>query len=154
VGIPITPVIGTFAALSPQCSVKFNKIFAEAYYAGFEKHTKVNIDKCNRINAWYGYLNMSEEVQIQQIMSFLKGRKTCAFFHNILNPDTSELITIDRWMLKIAGLECPSITDKQYDFLSECYYSVANEHNILPLRLQSILWIYYRESQGKHLFYD
>jgi len=154
IDMPIIPVIGTFAALSPQNSVKFNKIFTEAYYKGFEKHTKQCIDKCNRINAMYGYLVDDEETQVKQVMSYLNGRKITSFFHNILYPNTSPYITIDRWMLKVAGLTNSSITPKQYDLIQECYIDVANELNLLPLKLQSILWIYYRKSQNKNLMYD
>jgi len=152
--LPIMPVVGVFSALSPQCSFKQNKIFCEAYFTGFEKHTKTQIDKCNRITAFYGYLNQDWNNQKKQIHTYLGGRKTQSFFENILEPNDSQRVTLDRHAFKIAGFDIITLTNKQYDFMEECYQNCAKQVNMLPSELQAILWVYWRDVNNKSKFYD
>lgn len=143
------PVMGVTAGLSPQCSWKQNKLFVEAYYNGIEKHYKSQIAKCNRIDANYCYLGITDyNTNKKQIISYLGGKKTQSFFQNILEPKKSKVVTIDRHMLIIAGISNKSLTVKQYNFLENIFQELANESNLLPLQYQAILWGFYRQENN------
>lgn len=79
----------------------------------------------------------------------MKAQKTLNFFYNLSNPDylNSEGIyfTIDRHMLKIAGIDKQSITIKQYNELKNIFFEVYKESKIECLfhEFQAILWANY-----------
>lgn len=155
IDVPLTPVVGVFAALSPMCSLRQNKIICEGYFAGFEKHTKSQIDKANRITSFWGYLTDDYETQKKQIMTYLGGMKTKSFFDNIISPNESKLVTLDRHAIRIAtGEKRLSITDKMYKFLEECYLEVAKEVGLSGLQLQAVLWQHWRDSNNKSQHFD
>ena len=153
IDIPLMPVVATFSCLSPQCSFKQNKLFCESYYSNFFKHTESQISKCHRINAYYGIQLDNYRQQKQQIMGFIGGRKTQAFFENILEPNDSQLVTLDRHCFKIAGFnDVVSLTIKQYDFLQDCFQEVANTLSLLPLQYQAVTWKWWRECNNKNIY--
>lgn len=77
----------------------------------------------------------------------MKALKTFNFWKNLSNPNYSkpEFFTIDRHMLKIAGVEKQSLTPKQYKELQSVYLEVWNESRLECLfhEFQSILWANY-----------
>ena len=79
----------------------------------------------------------------------MKAQKTLNFFYNLSNPDylNNEGIyfTIDRHMLKIAGIDKQSLTIKQYNELKKIFFEVFKESKIDCLfhEFQAILWTNY-----------
>ena len=76
------------------------------------------------------------------IMGILSGKKIQNFYGNLLRPYCKEFITIDRHMATIAGEQRKMNSGKRYDELAQAYREVAHGLNILPNRLQSLLWSY------------
>jgi hypothetical protein len=65
VGIPTICVCGIFSALSPQVSIKQNKIITELFFKGIPKHTGSQLNKADKIAAMYGFVR-DEEYQVEQ----------------------------------------------------------------------------------------
>lgn len=147
--IPIEVIIGTFSALSPQCSFRQNKEFLEHFYKGFQKHTSNQHNKAKEINKLYG-----EYVEEKRVLEILNGYKTQRFFLNILYPFENKGVTVDSHCIAIAGYSQKSVTSKQYLFLEEQYSIFAEENNLLPHQMQSCLWVLRRQNLEKDKFYD
>lgn len=77
-----------------------------------------------------------------------KGLKTNAFMDNILNPLTSERVTVDKHAYNIANGERTgydvTITDKVYREIESAYVSAAHIAGIAPLQMQAITWVTWR----------
>jgi hypothetical protein len=83
-------------------------------------------------------------------LDVLGGRKTRAFCANIaLNTDSDD-VTIDVHAFSIAhGVPIPSrqmrLGKRLYAELSDCYTRAAKREDILPLQMQAITWVVWRE---------
>jgi hypothetical protein len=81
--------------------------------------------------------------------SNMKAPKTRNFYLNLRNPfflnSLGEYFTIDRHMLKIAGLDVLSLTGKQYDLLKTYYFDVfkSSKLDCKFHEFQAILWANY-----------
>jgi len=77
-----------------------------------------------------------------------KVNKTSSFFLNILHPDCSDCVTIDRHSFRVnLGLtELPQIalTEKRYRIMAEAYKKTAKKINLNPIELQAITWLTFR----------
>ncbi len=80
--------------------------------------------------------------------------KTAAFYHNILRPNESGRVTIDRHSARVihgyylTGDEAIyySNTPAKYRASQKVYQDVAAEHDLLPHQLQAITWLAYRRT--------
>ena len=80
--------------------------------------------------------------------SVLSGQKVTSFFHNLVNPYASGIVTIDRHAIHIAmyGIsnDTPSgdlsVTKKAYSLFVGAYVHAASILDILPQDLQSATW--------------
>ena len=78
--------------------------------------------------------------------------KTAAFFENILNPNDTNKIAIDRHALRIAhGYDLTADqaifygnTRQKYEHTARAYFTIADNIGILPQQLQAITWLTYR----------
>ena len=137
--IPIQKVCGVIAALSPMKNWEENMRIAELFIAdGVAKHTKLFSKKAKDIIESSGDVN--------DIVDILNGNKIISFFLNILNPETSKNITIDRHALSVAlgyrvkDKDLKSLTNNQYEFFVNCYSLAAEEIGISGLLMQSTTW--------------
>mgnify|MGYP006188809695 CR=1 FL=1 len=77
-----------------------------------------------------------------------KGLKTNAFMDNILNPLTSNRVTVDKHAFNIANGERTgydiTITDKVYREIEPAYVEAARIAGIAPLQMQAITWVAWR----------
>ena len=86
----------------------------------------------------------------------MKAPKTYNFYHNLTNPFYyGNFFTIDRHMLKVAGLEVLSLKGKQYDILKTWFIQVMksdkrffdtdklSSESFRPCQFQSVLWANY-----------
>jgi hypothetical protein len=73
------------------------------------------------------------------------GAKTYNFFHNLLEPDNSAFICVDRHAYVIAtGEPYIGIHLAKYRKIAEHYRNAAKKLSLLPNELQAVLWVDYR----------
>lgn len=80
------------------------------------------------------------------ITAAVRGLKTRAFYENLLNPESSQQVTIDRHAYRIAypnGNEDLS-NPRVYERVAEHYRAAAVTVDLMPLELQAATWCIYR----------
>ena len=81
------------------------------------------------------------------------GLKTNAFMDNILNPYTSERVTVDKHAFNIACGERTGynvvIKDKDYREVEAAYRTVGNIVNLPAHTVQAITWVAWRNLSGE-----
>jgi len=139
----IAKVCGILAALSPLKNWNENKKITELFLKdGTCKHTRVMSQKANDI------LTSNGEIDI--ISDILRGSKITSFFLNILQPEKSQAVTIDRHAIsiaigtKIVGAKL-KLSINQYEFFANCYRIAGLKLGVKPLVVQSTTWITWRE---------
>lgn len=136
--VPLLKVCGIFSALS--VSTTFNNccVSTERFLltGGDCKVSTYNGQK-TKAQRIYGLANATWK----QINLILGGLKTRSFFDNIYRPLRSTAVTIDRWMLRWAGIENESVTDKQYRQLADRIRQLASDNNMRPHELQAAMWV-------------
>lgn len=136
-GKSVAQCCGVIAALSPLKTWEQNKIIAYSMLTSNRgQHTKVFIIKASQI---------MKSNSIEEICDILNGRKITAFFLNILRPQDSSVLTIDRHAIAISlGRDARDneqrLTESQYNFFVECYTIAAAKADIKPILMQSITW--------------
>jgi len=159
--VTVTKACGVIAALSPMVSWKRNMLLAEHIIMNPERWEKLGCLKSNARKAYeiINSLNGSEDA----ILKILHGRKTSAFFLNILYPEKAISLTMDRHAISIAmGRKITKdetkyfqLTAGQYKFLVECYRWTAAKLGVNPLLLQSATWVLWRrEGRNTELPYS
>jgi hypothetical protein len=78
----------------------------------------------------------------------LGGLKTRAFYVNILDPNNSDIVTVDTHAIKIAGINRDSVGVKLYNAIADGYRECAEYVGILPQQIQAITWITYKRELG------
>lgn len=66
------------------------------------------------------------------------GPKTSAFYRNLTRRD--DAVTIDRWMMRAAGMPTDHPTPRQYAELSDAMRAAAANLNLHPHDLQASVW--------------
>lgn len=125
---------GIISALSPRMPWKRNIVLArKAFDAPLEGGAlKRSIASANAIR------NGNDPLDI------LGGLKTRAFFDNILNPLTSNEVTVDTHAIKIAGINRDSVGKGLYNDIADAYREAAKECGIMPLEMQAVTWTAWR----------
>jgi hypothetical protein len=149
--LPLERVVGMLAALSPQTAWSINKTALENLlsldecpgYTGY----KVNINKARRI--FHG-----EDALTVLGQGTRYGAKVRAFYDNILNPGTSELVTIDTHAIRAAY----DIADVPRDLIravfesklnleiQAAYVKVSKEFNVRPCEFQAVCWLVVKDN--------
>lgn len=136
-GVSEMKAAGIIAALSPLKEWTLNKAMAEEFIRTKGKtcrHTSSQALKARRI---LNYASTKRDVE-----NCLGGLKTINFFNNIYNPSSKEHVTVDRHHIYLSlGWDAQVCTPKQYGFIKENTIILANELDIIPHELQSILWV-------------
>ena len=138
--LPLFKVIGVLAALSPNNKWERNLKDADLFLATPSLETKVCTFKNQRIKA-LAILQAEDSGQVERI---LHGRKTISFFQNIMNHDTSKLVTVDLWMFRIAELPHKK---QNYEVISKAVSNVSKKNDVLPHQLQAIVWTVVRPNK-------
>lgn len=149
--LPLENVAGIVSALSPQTSWELNKKYTHAFIANkYVAKPKVTKAKAKVIH--------TELKSILDIYTILNGRKTQAFFMNIIKPlENTGFVTIDRHAVAIC-IQNPSkvsplldseytkyvCTELKYNCLADAYKIVAKKYELLPHEVQAITWVTYR----------
>ena len=129
---------GILSALSPRMPWKRNVILARAgFVAPLTGGALTNsISAANRILAGENPLDV------------LGGLKTRAFYGNILDPNDSEIVTVDTHAIKIAGIDRDSVGKGLYRAIADGYREAAEYVGILPQQMQAITWTTWRRERG------
>ena len=157
-GITVRQAVGVVAALSPSCAWDRNMLLAdELLRTGDCSHMYGDaIRKARRIAAGEDPLDV------------LGGDKVRSFFHNILEWQTSEHVTVDRHAFDIAmGREtsdrerkvletggrrvadvCGEHTTGSYQLLADAYRSAARILGVRPHQVQAVTWCQWRAEKG------
>lgn len=130
-------VAGILSALSPQKEWSQNKAITEEFLrtnGRICKHTSLQSGKARKI---LQYTKNERDVEV-----CLGGLKTINFFNNVFKPSDRNYVTVDRHHIYLSiGWDAQSCTPKQYEFLKENTIIFANQLDIVPNELQSILWV-------------
>ena len=139
--IPLSKVLGVVSVLSPLKEWSNNKKLAIQFIASGDcGHMKRNKQKARDIMA------LDDDSALEfNILKIINGQKTTAFFLNMMYPNRTDYVTIDRHAIAIAiGRNAnefeQALTKNQYKFLRDCYILVAETLGLAPLHLQSITW--------------
>jgi len=139
--IPISKVLGVTSVLSPLKEWSNNKkLTVEFIASGNCGHMKNNKKKAKDIMA------LDDDSALEfNILKIINGQKTTAFFLNMMYPNRTDYVTIDRHSVavaigRIATESEQALTKNQYKFLRNCYIMLAYKLGLAPLHLQSITW--------------
>jgi hypothetical protein len=154
--ISIATASALIAVLSPQKSWYQNLLITQEFLetkGNRVRHYKMQVDKARAIyhlNSLYKnadeYLTGIEELYIKYIDNVLHGSKTINFFHNILEPENSDYVTIDSHMIQLmtGNMKCKYVTAGQYEFLKKELIKFAAKHNTSAPTMQAKLWVTFR----------
>lgn len=150
-GIELDMVVGVLSVLSPRTVWEQNVIDAENLIKAFKQGKRlssvtVTTYGVNKKKAW-------DILRSGTVEPFLKGVKVVAFYENILNPETSEAVTIDGHAVNIVYGKVGSVLSKHFTpkwntLLQEKYKKCAFQVGLRPHQLQAITWLAYKRVHG------
>ena len=147
--VSVAKCVGVISALSPVKTWSQNKQCADSFLkTGDARHMKTFENKAIEIVNSNGTDNSIKDI--------LRGRKIISFYDNIMYPNTSREVTIDRHALSIAlgwwikDEDYAGMTDKQYKFFQDCYIYTSEILGIPPLLLQSSTWVRFRKIKNNY----
>lgn len=93
-------------------------------------------------------------LQGEDFLSFTKGKKTRAFYWNILHPDNPEHVTIDGhmfgvWSGSYLRMKETKTLIKHYDVVSSGVRRLAVKNDLVPCQAQAIMWLTWKRMQTK-----
>jgi len=154
--LDVARACGVIAALSPMVHWNRNKKLARELIEDSKLlNVWIIVDHmaCLKANARKAAAILLSDGSDDAILDILKGKKTSAFFLNILYPNKAISLTMDRHAISIAlGRKITKgeekylqLTAGQYKFLVECYRWTAAKLKVNPLILQSATWVLWRK---------
>jgi hypothetical protein len=139
-GVSVEQAAGVLAALSPQLSWPRNVAYAELFLATGDAPV---LGRSKRAAA--------RILAGEEPLSVLTGPKVRAFFANIVDPDGSDAVTVDRHAHDVAvgqryGDARRPLLDRQggYDLLAEAFRLAAAKVGLHPSAVQAITWLAWR----------
>lgn len=136
--VPLVTVCAVMSALSPSTNYEQNKRDTVGLISGKRGY------KCGT----YGQNVIKARMILKTgipTFSLLTGPKTYNFFFNLLEPDNTAFVTIDRHTFKIATNEpYIGLKGKQYRDIVTKYRKAGQRLGVPPQELQAILWVDYR----------
>lgn len=138
--VPLANAAAVISALSPACRWETNKRDAAAIIesrSGYRFGTYgQNVTKARALIT---------DPDPASKFSAKTGPKTLHFYHNILQPEDPEWVTIDRHAAAVAEGRDNSggvaLAPKQYREYAAAYKAAAAVIGILPCQLQAICWV-------------
>jgi hypothetical protein len=142
--LPVSKVCGVVAALSPLKTWDQNlKIARDMVITGDCGHMGAFKNKAINI--------LKSDGSDESIKTILSGNKITSFYVNIMHPDKTTEVTIDRHALSIAlgrwitDEDYAGMTDLQYNFFVDCFTLAAKKVGVKPLLMQSATWVKFRK---------
>ena len=148
-----TPTIAAavFAALSPNNDYHGNLRDANTLLTAAQQGKRledftVSTYGNNKRKAW-------RIVHGEAPLDLIVAKKTRSFFLNIDNPRNPEPVTVDGHMVNVWRCKRESLVGLKfphglYDVVADGVRSLAQEHNLVPCQVQSIIWITWRRIHG------
>ena len=148
---------GVISAMSPQTSWDMNKKMAWEFAETLEKPnwcTDINYQKALAIVATpTAPFGLQSVILEDYIANILNGKKTTAFFHNIVNPyGQNNLPTIDRHAISIyLGRRCTytelvrGLSGTANKTISNAYIKASKMLECTPQVIQAITWVQWRK---------
>ncbi len=152
-GISVNTTVGVIAALSPNLGWNLNVRAARDLIGAFTDGRNmddviVSAYPANKRKAW----DMLEQKMVRKkaLMAKLNGRKTTAFFANIIGLD---VVTVDGHAKNIHDglrrvLKNNNVGVKEYGIISEAYYKAADTVGIKGYQMQAITWVAWRRQHN------
>ena len=152
-GVSVNTVVGVIAALSPNLgwsvNVKAAHILVEAFVKGCPiDEVTVSAYPANKRKAW----DMLEQRMVRRkaLMAKLNGKKTTAFFANILGID---VVTVDGHAKNIHDgirrvLKNNNVGVKEYGIIANAYIEAAKAVGIKGFQMQAITWVAWRRQHN------
>lgn len=88
----------------------------------------------------------AEPEDVLRLIGTKHASKTRSFYSNILDPDTSIDVTIDRWIWRAVGMDGIHASPRLYHAVADIFRTIARKHNVRPCELQAAIWIAIRGS--------
>ena len=95
-------------------------------------------------------LKVMNLMQDGNIALHLRGWKVRSFYENLLHPTTSQRVTIDRWAMRVFGLDERkyNLSDARvYERFADSYRLAAADLGVLPLQVQAATWCAIRREE-------
>ena len=152
-GVSVNTTVGVIAALSPNLgwnlNVKAARDLIEAFTNGCSMDdVTVSSYPANKRKAW----DMLEQKMVSKkaLMIKLNGRKTTAFFANIVGLD---VVTVDGHAKNIHDglrrvLKNNNVGVKEYGIIADAYYKAADKVGIKGYQMQAITWVAWRRQHN------
>jgi hypothetical protein len=154
--LPIETTAGIISALSPGTNWSQNIIDANHLISLLQAGKSIKAITCttygpNKFKAHYLYLN--PQLTKNEIFKILLGaskkvNKTSSFYLNILQPDSADIVTIDRHAFRInlgiTDMINISLTEKRYLTMNQAYIEASKLLEINAIALQAVTWLTFR----------
>ena len=152
-GISVNTTVGVIAALSPNLGWNLNVRAARDLIGAFTDGRNmddviVSAYPANKRKAW----DMLEQKMVRKkaLMAKLNGRKTTAFFANIIGLD---VVTVDGHAKNIHDglrrvLKNNNVGVKEYGIIADAYYKAADTVGIKGYQMQAITWVAWRRQHN------
>jgi len=157
--VPLDRVCAVIATLSPGCNWEQNVVDSEtvirAFVSGLEpEDIQVSTYNPQKQKAFL-ILRLPPSAPRSEILRLIgleSARKTRAFFDNILDPDHSQDVTIDRWIARAVLLQQNAThpTEKTYALIRSAFQRVAVGLELRPCQVQAIVWLVIRDRGLDH----
>lgn len=114
-------------------------------------------DTVNMVDCTQDYILHSEKVNGKIVKRFNGfADKTTAFFINLYNPENSEVLTLDVWMIRVCLMQYQQATTSfkstklQRDAMRQAYFNVfyslkLENFDIVPHQFQAAIWVKIKE---------
>jgi len=147
---------GIIAALSPGTNWNQNIIdsnnLCSLLTAGKDIHsivcTTYNQNKLKAHQIWLNFDLSKNDTFVILLGASKKVNKTSSFFLNIINPELSDNVTIDRhsFRVNLGLIELPQIalTECRYKLMEQAYKKASNQLDISAIELQAVTWLTFR----------
>jgi hypothetical protein len=162
--LPIEKVVGVLAVLSVQNRWDVNKrdceAFCRAHHEGLDlEDVSVATYDSQKAKA-IAILHADKDTDILSLIGKRTAVKTKAFYDNILIPEKSYSVTIDRWIFRGLGID---LEDKAYQgnsvppvyrALEELFRLEAIKLKLRPCQLQAAIWCCIQETASREKWED
>lgn len=158
--VKLAQYCGIVAVLSPGLVWERNIEAANTLIAALKKGLRGNDLPMVTTYSWAN-IEKAENIFLnpQEVLEYVKGPKVLSFYHNILNPEDPNFVTIDRHAVRAAHWDEGYLSDEKssikhprvYIRYEQVYKLAAKRVSVLPNVLQAGLWEYVRNNKPKEL---
>lgn len=143
--LTVAQTCGIIAVLSSDTTWDQNMKHARNFCLGLPagRYPAMMMQKCRKIQD----LSYVQACDIDAVAAIVakEGKKTWCFAHNIFAPESSQHVTIDRWMCRVFELSDRAMNNVYvYRLLAGIIREIAQEMGEQPLQTQAVLWVLVR----------